>query len=142
MFTQPTPVLSLGSDLLSRSLSSQPPPFPGGEQQASQAGEFWSAPIICAGISPLYPLHPCCCTFLHGSEASPLPPSTTISASEGASYFVETFPSSKLPPTGAGPIPILLSLFFLFSFALPRYMGSLLPFGRSEVFCQHSVGVL
>ena len=39
---------------------------------------------------------------------------------------METFPPSQLPPTGAGPIPILLSLLFLFSFALPRYMGSLL----------------
>ena len=32
MFTQPTPVLSLGSDLQSPSLSSQPPPAPVGEQ--------------------------------------------------------------------------------------------------------------
>ena len=50
----------------------------------------------------------------------------------------------RLPPTGAGPVPILLSLFFLFSFALPRYVGSFLPFGKSEVFCQRqwcSVGV-
>ena len=39
----------------------------------------------------------------------------------------------------------VLSLFFclcVFSFALPSYLGSLLPFGRSEVFCQRSVGVL
>ena len=33
-------------------------------------------------------------------------------------------------------------LFFLFSFALPRYMRSFLPFGKSEFFCQHSVVVL
>ena len=46
------------------------------------------------------------------------------------------------PPRGAGPIPILLFLFFLFSFALPRYMGIFLPFRKSEVSCQHSVGVL
>ncbi|KAJ8782071.1 hypothetical protein J1605_010584 [Eschrichtius robustus] len=32
VFTQPTPVLSLGSDLRSPSLSSQPPPAPAGEQ--------------------------------------------------------------------------------------------------------------
>ena len=32
VFTQPTPVLSLGSDLWSPSLSSQPPPTPAGEQ--------------------------------------------------------------------------------------------------------------
>ena len=36
------------------------------------------------------------------------------------------------------------SLFFVsvFSFALPRYVGSFLLFGESEVFCQRSVGVL
>ena len=38
--------------------------------------------------------------------------------------------------------PYSLSLFFLFSFTLPRYVGSFLTFGRSEVFCQSSVGVL
>ena len=42
-------------------------------RQASQAGECWSALILCVGISPLCPLHPCCSAFLHGSEAS-LPP--------------------------------------------------------------------
>ena len=42
-------------------------------RQASQAGECLSALILCARISPLCPLHPCCCTFLCGSEASPLP---------------------------------------------------------------------
>ena len=42
-------------------------------KQASQAGGCWSAPILCAGIYPLCPPHPCCCTLLHGSKAS-LPP--------------------------------------------------------------------
>ena len=41
-------------------------------RQASRAGECWSARILCAGISPLCPLHPCCCALLRGSEASPL----------------------------------------------------------------------
>ena len=40
--------------------------------QASWAGECWLAPIFLAGISLLCPLHPCCCSFLHGSEGSPL----------------------------------------------------------------------
>ena len=93
-------------------------------RQASQAGECWSTPILCAGISPLCPLHPCCCTLLLGSETSP-----PVSASEGASKCMETFTPSQLPPRGAGPIPILLSLFFLFSFARPRYVWSFLPFG-------------
>ena len=43
-------------------------------RQASQGGECWSALILCAGISPLCPLHPCCCALLHGSEASPCHP--------------------------------------------------------------------
>ena len=41
-------------------------------RQASWAGECWSAPILCAGISLLCPPHPCGCALLHGSEASPL----------------------------------------------------------------------
>ena len=43
-------------------------------RQASQAGECWSAPILCVGISTLCPLHPCCCALLRGSEASPPAP--------------------------------------------------------------------
>ena len=41
-------------------------------RQASRSGECWSAPILCAAISPLCPLHPCCCALLRGPEASPL----------------------------------------------------------------------
>ena len=128
-------------DLTSEARASAPSPNPSRRvsRQASQAGDCCSALILCAGISPLCPLHPCCCALLRGPEASTPPP--PISASEGASYCVETFPPSQLPPRGAGPVPILLS-FFLFSFALPRYVGSFLPFGKSEVFCQCSVHVL
>ena len=125
-------------DPTSEARASAPSPRPPQRvsRQASQAGECWLAPILCAGISPLCPLHPCCCALLRGSEASPLP--HPVSASEGASQCVESFPPSQLPSIGAGPIHILLSLFFLFSFALLSF----LPFGKSEVFCQHSVGVL
>ena len=70
MFTPPTPVLSLRSDR-SPSLSSQPHPPRWVSRQASRAGECWSALILCAGISPLCPPHPCGCTLLRGSEASP-----------------------------------------------------------------------
>ena len=41
-------------------------------RQASQAGECWSALILCAGISLLCPMHPCCCAVLRGSKVSPL----------------------------------------------------------------------
>ena len=40
-------------------------------RQTSLAGECYSAPLR-AGISPLCPPHPCGCTFLRGSKASPL----------------------------------------------------------------------
>ena len=54
MFTQPTPVLSLGSDLQSRSLSSQPPPAPVGEE-TSLSG-WWvlvSTDPLCRNITTL-----------------------------------------------------------------------------------------
>ena len=72
-------------DLTSEARASAPSPHPSQQvsRQASQAGECWLAPIPCAGISPLCPLHSCCCALLHGSEASPLP--IPVSASEGAS---------------------------------------------------------
>ena len=54
------------------SAPSTPPPWRV-SRQASQAGECWSAPILCAGISPLCPPHPCCCALLRGSKASPPP---------------------------------------------------------------------
>ena len=36
---------------------------------------------------------------------------------------MQTFPPSQLPPTGAGPVPILLSLLFLFSLPYPSTWG-------------------
>ena len=72
-------------DLTSDDRTSAPSPCPPRQlsRQASQAGECWSAPILCVGISPLCPLHPYCCTLLLGSKASPPPP--PISSSEWAS---------------------------------------------------------
>ena len=103
-------------DLTSEARASAPSPRPPRRwsRQASWAGECWLAPILCAGISPLCPPHPCGCALLRGSKASPLchpqsPPTKGLPS-------VETLPPSQLPPTGAGPVPILLSLLFLFSF--------------------------
>ena len=61
-------------DPTSEARASAPSPHPPRRvsRQASQAGECWSAPILCAGISPLCPPHPCGCAILLGSEASPL----------------------------------------------------------------------
>ena len=138
---QSTTVLSLQSDR-NLSLSSQPPPAPGGgNRQASRAGECWSAPILCAGISLLCPLHPCACALLRGSEASPLchpqsPPSKGLPSVWKPFLLHSSLPLVQVPSL------FFFSVFFLFSFALPRYVGSFLPFGWSEVFCQCSVGVL
>ena len=67
-------------DLTSKARASAPSPHPPPwvSRQGSQAGECWLALILCAGISPLCPLHPCCCSLLCGSEASPLPPSPPV----------------------------------------------------------------
>ena len=61
--------------LTSEARASAPSPCPPQRvsRQVSQAGECWLALILCAGISPLCPLHPCCCGLLCGSEASPPP---------------------------------------------------------------------
>ena len=48
-------------------------------REASQVGECLLAPILCAGISLLCPLHPCCCALLCGSKSSPPhPPSLPV----------------------------------------------------------------
>ena len=39
-------------------------------RQASRAGECCSAPLLCAGISPLSPLRPCCCGVHADSRGS------------------------------------------------------------------------
>ena len=105
-------------------------------RQASRAGECYSALILCAGVSPLCPLHPSGC-----AEASPL-------------CHPQSLPMTGLPGVwkpfllhGSLPLVQVPSLFFcfcyfFFSFALPKYVGIFLPFGRSDVFCQRSVGVL
>ena len=61
-------------------------------RQASRAGECSSAPILCAGMSPLCPPHPCCCALLRGSEASSLrlpqsPPVKGLLVCGNLSYF-------------------------------------------------------
>ena len=109
-------------------------------RQASWAGECWSAVILCVGISLLCPPHLCCCALLRGFYNSP---SATRSLRLQKGFLVcGNLSSFTAPSHWFRSRPYSLSLFFLFSFALPRYMGSFLPFGRSEVFCQRSVGVM
>ena len=106
-------------------------------RQASRAGECRLAPILSAGISPLCPLHPCCCAVLCGSEASPLRHPQSPPTKGLPSVWKPFLLHSSLALVRSRPY----SFVSVFSFALPRYMGSFLPFGRSEGFCQHSVGV-
>ena len=130
-------------DPTSEARASTPSPHPSRRisRQASRAGECWSAPILCVGISPLCPLHPCCCSLLHGSEASPLRHQQSPPVKGLPSVWKPLLLHSSLLLVQVPSLFFCLSFFF-FSFALPRYMGSFLPFGTSEVFCRRSVGVL
>ena len=85
-------------------------------RQASQAGECWSAPILCVGISLLCLLHPCCCALLHGSEAS-LPPTPLSLPVKGLPSVWKLFllPSS-LPEV---QVPSLFFCLCFFFFLLP-----------------------
>ena len=55
------------------------------------------------------------CTFFSETQKLPLCPGQSP-ASEGGSQGAGTFPLSWLPSTGAGPILIPFSYFFLFFF--------------------------
>ena len=139
---QPSPVLSWDLTLEARALAPSPHTPGWVSRQASQTGECWSALILCAGISLLCPLHPHCCALLRGSEA---PPSATRSLCPRRGFLVcgnlSSFTAS-FQRCRSRPYSFVCFFFFLFSFALPRYVGSFLPFGKSEVFYQRSVGVL
>ena len=98
------------------------------------AGLHWSS----VWESVLFAL--CTPVAVLSSVALKLPPPPPISTNEGAPYCVETFPPSQLPPRWAGPVPILLSLFFLLpypgsgDFLALGEVWSLLPvFSRSSV---------
>ena len=140
VFTCPTPVISLCSNR-NLSLSSQPRLPQRVSRQASRAGECWLALILCVETSPLCPTHPCGCALLRGSEASPLchpqaPPAKGLLVCGNLSSFTAPCHWCRSCPYS------FVSVFSFFSFALPRYVGNFLPFGKSKVVCQCSVGVL
>ena len=78
--------------------------------------------------------------LLRGSEASPRhPPSPPVKGLP--SVWKPFLLHDSLPEVQV--LSLFFSLcFFLFSFALPSYVEIFLPFWKSEVFCQRSVGVL
>ena len=120
MFTTPTPVLSLGSDLRSPSLSSQPLPTWRVSRQASRAGECWSVLVLCAGICLLCPPHPCCCALLRGSEASLLCRPQSPPVKGLPSVWKLFLLHSSLPLV---QVPSLFFCFCFFFFLLP-YPGT------------------
>ena len=111
---QSLPVLSLGSDIQSLSLSSQPLRTLEGTQTSVSGLAVIVSFHPCVEVSQYCLPHTCCCTPLWGSKIPPAP------AHEGFSWCVETFPTSQLPPRGVGSKQILcISLFFLFIFPTP-----------------------
>ena len=106
----------------SPSLSSQPRLPRRVSTQGSRAGECCSAPSLCAGISPFFPLRPCCCgihTDSRGSRPSrvrlggalnPLSSHTrkqrgkkkSLASSAAADFFPDSLPAScgALAPSG------------------------------------------
>ena len=89
-------------------------------RQASRAGECWSAPLLCAGVSPLCPPHPCCCALLRGSEASPLRPLQSPPAKGLPSVWKPFLLHSSLPLVQVTSLFFCLCFFF---FLLP-YPGT------------------
>ena len=82
-------------------------------RQASRAGECWSAPILCSGISPLCPPHPCCCALLRGSEASPLRHPQSPPAKGLPSVWKPFLLHSSLPQVLVPSVFFCLCFFFL-----------------------------
>ena len=82
-------------------------------RQASRAGECWSAPILCAGISPLCPPHPCGCALLRGSEASLLHHPQSLPAKGLSSMWKPFLLHSSLPLVQVPSLFFCLCFFFL-----------------------------
>ena len=108
--------------LTSEARASAPSPRPPRQvsRQASRAGECWSAPLLCAGISLLCPLHPCGCALLRGSEASPLRHPQSPPVKGLPSVWKPFLLHSSLPQV---QVPSLFFCLCLFFFLLP-YPGT------------------
>ena len=132
VFTQPSPVLSLGSELQSWSLSSQPPPAPAGEQTSHSGwGVLVCTDPLCGNISalPSAPLLLRSPLWLQSFPPShPLSPPVKGLPSVWKHFLLH----SSLPEVQVHPY----SFVSVFSFALVRYMGTVLPYEKSEVFYQ------
>ena len=132
--------------LTSEAWASAPSPHPPQQvsRQASQAGECWSAPILCAAMCPLCPLHPCCCALLRGSEASPRP---TPCLHQWRGFLVcGNFSSFAALSQRCGSHPYSFVSVFSFFFCPTQVHGDFLAFwevwGLLPAFCRCSVGVV
>ena len=95
-------------------------------KQASRAGECWSALILCVGISPLCPPHPCGCALLRGSEASP---SATHSLRPGRGFLVcGNLSSFTAPSHRCRSRPYSFVSVFSFFFCPTQVRGEFLAF--------------
>ena len=103
-----------------RASASSPRPPWHVSRQASRAGECWSAPTLCAGISPLCPPHPCGCALLRGSEAPPLRHPQSPPAKGLPSVWKPFLLHSSLPLV---QVPSLFFCLCFFFFLLP-YPGA------------------
>ena len=113
-------------------------------RQASQAGECCSAPILCAGISPLCSLHPCCYALLAVFEA--YPPSTHFLHQWGGFLVCGIFSSFIAPSQRSKSHPCSFVSVFSFLFCPTHVRGDFLAFwevwGLLPVFSRCSVGVV
>ena len=114
--------------LTSKARVSAPRPHPPRRvsRQASRTGECWSVLILCAGISLLCPLHPCCCALLHGSEVFPLrhPQSPPV---KGLPSVWKLFLLHSSLPEGQVP-SLFFCLCFFFFFCPTQLHGKFLAF--------------
>ena len=107
---------SLPASTEAQASAPRPRPPRRGSRQASRAGECWSTPILCAGISPHCPPHPCGCALLRGSEASPLCHPQSLTAKGLPSVWKPFLLHSSLPLV---QVPSLFFCLYFFFFLLP-----------------------
>ena len=96
-------------------------------RQTSRAGECCSTRILCAGISPLCPPHPCGCALLRGSEASPLCHPQSPPAKGLPSVWKPFLLYSSLPLVQVPSLFFCLCCFFFF-FCPTQVRGEFLAF--------------
>ena len=128
-------------DLTSEARASVSSPHPPQRvsRQASQADVCWLAP---SSVWESLRFALCTPVAVLSSVALKLPPRHPPSLVKGLPSVWKLFLLHSSLPEVQVPSLFFCVFFFLFSFALPRYVWIFLPFWKSVVFCQCSVGVL